>query len=159
MKTAVVFYSLDGNCAFTAKQIKKHLNADLLQLQTKDEKKRSFIGKIFWGGGMVFLRKKPPLKPYVFDPSSYDLIILGAPVWANTIAPPVETFLRDTPITGKKIALFVNYGGSKGNSFKRFKTLLAGNNIVAELELKTAVKNCEDVMPQIEKWAKGLDNL
>src|SRR5215470_2718602 len=107
MKTAVVYYSLDGNCAFVAEQIKAQLNADMIQLHTKDEKKRGKIGKMFWGVGMVFGKKKPPLKPYTFDAAAYDLIIIGAPVWADSPAPPIQTFISGAAITGKKIALFV----------------------------------------------------
>ena len=155
MKTAVVFYSLDGNCALVAQEIKAQLNADLISLYTKDEKKRSKIGKLFWGGGMVFGRKKPPLKPYAFDPAGYDLIVLGVPVWAGSPAPPIETFLRETGVKGKKVALFVCHGGGKGKSLEKFKALLAGNEITAEADfLEPAGKNGEK--QKIADWVKGI---
>ena len=158
MKTAVVYYSLDGNCALVAKKIKTQLNADLIRLQTQDEKKRSRIGKFFWGGGMVFMRKKPPLKPYTFDPSAYDLIVIGVPVWAGSPAPPVKTFLSEAGITGKKIALFVCHAGGQGNALRKFKALLAGNDIVAEMDFNNPAKgNYEEMEQQITDWAKGFE--
>ena len=157
MKTAVIFYSLDGNCAIIAKEIKSQLNADLIRLYTKDEKKRGKIGKLFWGVGMVFSGKKPQLKPYTFDPSAYDLIIIGAPVWADSPAPPVKTFLSEAAITGKKVALFVCHAGSKGDSQKKFRALLAGNDIIAEADFKDLVKEgIEKVKQQITDWVKVL---
>jgi len=159
MKAAVVYYTLDGNSAIVAKEIKTQLNADLIRLQTKDEKKRGKIGKFFWGGGMVFLHKKPPLKPYTFDPSAYDLIIIGAPVWASSPAPPVQTFLSEAGITGKKIALFVCHAGGKGNALETFKTLLAGNDIVAETDFNTPYKcDSEELKQQIADWIKGFQS-
>jgi len=157
MKTAVVFYTLDGNCALVAQEIKSQLNADSIRLYTKDEKKRGRIGKFFWGGGMVFSRKKPPLKPYSFDASAYDLIIIGAPVWAGSPAPPVETFLSETSLKGKKIALFVCHGGGKGGALEKLKALLAGNEIAAETDFKNfATDKSEETRERLADWIKGL---
>ncbi|MDR0324408.1 MAG: flavodoxin [Treponema sp.] len=158
MKTAVIFYSLDGNCTFVAEEIKNRLNADMIQLRTKDEKKRGKIGKLFWGCIMVFSGKKPPLKPYSFDSSIYELLIIGAPVWADSPAPPVKTFISETGISGKKIALFVCHGGGKGGSQEKFKALLAGNEIIAEADFHEPVKkNKDEVKRQIEDWVKSFN--
>ena len=157
MKTAVVFYSLDGNCTFIAGEIKNLLSTELIQLYTKDQKKRGKLGKFFWGGGMVFRRIKPPLKPYTFDPSVYDLIIIGTPVWAGTPAPPIRTFISEAGITGKKIALFVCQLGDNGNIFGKIKALLTGNEIVAETAFTGPVKSgSEEVRRQITDWLKGM---
>jgi flavodoxin len=156
MKTAVVYYSLDGNCAFVAEQIKDGLKADLVRLYIQDDKKRRGFMKILWGGGMVFKRQKPPLKPYTFDPAAYELIVIGAPVWAGSPAPPIQTFLSETGISGKKIALFVCHGGGKGNALNTLKTLLSGNEIIAEADFVNARKNSGEVKRQIADWVKGI---
>ena len=159
MKTAVVFYSLDGNCALVAQEIKAQLNADLIRLETKDEKRRSGLAKFFWGGSMVFMHKKPPLKPFTFDPSAYDLIIIGTPVWASTPAPPVQTFIAEAGITGKKIALFVCHMGGKKDALEKFKALLAGNEIIAETDfVKPASGDIEAVKQQVAHWLNGFAN-
>jgi flavodoxin len=156
MKTAVVYYTLDGNCALVAQEIKTRMDADLIRLRTEDEKKRSRIGKFFWGGGMVFLNKKPPLKPYSFDASAYDLIIIGAPVWASSPAPPVKTFLSETGIKNKKVAVFVCHAGGKGDSLDKFKALLEGNEIAGAADFKEPYKGGEEVKNQIADWVKSL---
>jgi flavodoxin len=157
MKTAVVYYTFNGNCALVAQEIKAQLNADLICLRMQDEKKRSVIGSMFWGGGMVFRHEKPPLKPYSFDPSAYELIILGAPVWAGSPAPPIDTFLSETSVKGKKIALFVCHGGGKGKSLEKFKALLDGNEIIAEADFRVPAKDkIENVKQKIADWVKVL---
>jgi len=158
MKTAIVFYSLDENCHFIAKQLKKALNADLIRLETVDSKKRGKIGKIIWGVAMVMFKKMPPLKPYNFDPSAYDLIIMGVPVWGGTPAPPIRTFLSQTKISGKKIALFISHGGEPGKAIDEFKALLEGNTFVGELELKDPIKSeITETVHRLENWAKELE--
>jgi len=152
MKTAVIFFSYDGNTAFVAQLLKKVLNADLVQLSLKDEKKRGKIASIFWGGGMVFSGKKPPLKPYDFNPAVYDLIILGSPVWAGSPAPPLKTFLSQTPVTGNKLALFVCHGGGPGKSLEKFKALVSGNEIVSAADFVMPLKNKEEAQKKITEW-------
>jgi len=155
MKTAVVYYTLDGNCAIVAREIKDKLGADVIQLYTQDEKKRSMLGKMFWGGGMVFSGKKPPLKPYTFDPAAYELIVIGAPVWAGSPAPPILTFLSEAGITSKKIALFVCHGGGKGDALEKLKALFAGNDIIAEADFTNPAKgNGDEVGRQVADWVK-----
>ena len=156
MKTAVVFYSLDGNCAVAAEIIKSQLNADLIRIQTKDDKKRGKIAKFFWAGGMMFSKKNPPVKEYQFDPSAFDLIVMGAPVWAGSPASPIKTFLSQTPITGKKIALFVCHMGGMESALSKFKSLLLGNEIIGETEILNAVKNGEETRKKIEDWVSTL---
>jgi flavodoxin len=156
MKTAVIFFSYDGNSAFIAQQIKTRLNADLVQLYLTDEKKRGKFASLFWGGAMVFSRKNPPLKPYNFDPSVYDLIILGAPIWAGSPAPPLKTFLAQTPITGKKLALFVCHGGGPGKSLEKFKALVPGNEIVSTADFLLPLRNKEETQRKAAEWAGGI---
>jgi flavodoxin len=157
MKTAIIFYSLDGNCAFIAEEIKSQLNADLLRLHLKDEKKRGKIAGFFWSLGLMLSCKNPPLKAYTFDPSVYDLIIIGAPVWAFSPAPPLKTFFSQVSIKGKKIALFVCHGGGMGKALEKFKIKLAGNEIIAETDFKEPIKgNKEEVKKQLADWVKTL---
>ena len=159
MKIAVVYYSLDGNCSLVAEAIKNQCNADLIRLHTKDEKSRGKAASMFWGCGMVFFRKHPPLKPYAFDPSAYDLIILGAPVWAGRPAPPVRTFLSETGITGKKTAFFVCHAGGIGNAKNKFHALLAGNDVISEIDFQDPAKsNGEELKQKIVEWVKGFGN-
>jgi flavodoxin len=154
MKAVVVFYSFEGNCTFVAEQLKSQLNADLIQIQMKDDKRRRGFAKYLWGGGMVFMKRKPPLKPYTFDPAAYDLIIFGAPVWAASPAPPLKTLLSETAMSGKKIALFVCHGGGKGNALGKMKAMLSGNEIVAEADFKEPLKNSGEAQRQITDWVK-----
>ena len=153
MKTAIVYYSLDGNCAIVAHEINSILNTDIIRLHTTKDKKRSKIGNMFWGVGMVFLGKKPPLKPYSFNPAAYEKIIIGAPVWADSPAPPVKTFISESGLSGKKIAIFLCHAGSAGDSAKKFKELLAGNEIIGEIDFKNAAKSDKEALKQqIADW-------
>ena len=156
MKTAIIFYSYDGNCTFAARHIGKLLNADIVQVQTVDEKKRRGFLKILWGGMQVVLKKLPALKPIDFDAASYDLIVLGTPVWASSPAPAMKAFLAQTKISGKKLALFMCHAGGMGDAMDKFKSLLTDNTVVSEVDFKDPLKNTENAIQQIETWVKNL---
>ncbi|MDR2516073.1 MAG: NAD(P)H-dependent oxidoreductase [Spirochaetaceae bacterium] len=134
MKTLVVYYSHDGNSAFVAEQIKAALGAELLRLETADSKKRGGLSKMFWGGRMVLTHTLPELKPYHIEPEAWDLIILGAPVWAGSPAPPLMSFLAKTPLRDKRVAFFLCHAGGRGQAAEKLKQELAGNTIVGDID-------------------------
>lgn len=51
---------------------------------------------------------KPELKSYDFNPKEYDLIVMGSPIWAGGIAPPLKTFIEETDFTGRRVSFFVS---------------------------------------------------
>ena len=156
MKTAVVFYSLEGNCTLVAQEIQTLTNADLVQIQLRNEKKRTGFAKFFWGGGMAFFHIKPALKPYRFDPATYDLIILGTPVWAGFPAPPILSFLSQTKISGKKLVLFACHAGGMKDALEKLKIKLKGNDIVSENNFIYPVRQDPNELKQkIANWVKG----
>jgi len=156
MKKAVVFYSSEGNCAFVAEQIAAQMGADLLQLHTRDDKKRSRVGRFFAACAMVFIQRRPALKPFAFEPSAYDLIVIGAPVWAYSPAPPIQTFLSQAGIAGKKIALFVSHAGGGGRALEKFGIMLPGNEIIAQMDFANPISNYESAKRQIAEWVRTI---
>jgi flavodoxin len=157
MKTAVIYYSCEGNCALVADILKTELNTDIFRLETLDDKKRKGISLMFWGGGQVFRGIKPPLKPLSVDINAYDLIILGTPVWAGSPTPAIASFLGKNTITGKKIALFCCHGGGKGKALDKLKAMLGGNTFIGEIDFMAPKKMDSAALKQkIGEWAKAL---
>jgi len=157
MKTAVIYYSYGGNCALVAEILKTELSADIFRIETLDDKKRKGISLFFWGGGQVFMGKKPPLKPLSVEISAYDLVVLGTPVWAGSPAPALASFLGKNSITGKKIALFCCHGGGKGKALDKIKALLSGNTFMGEIDFINPAKiDNAGLKQKIIEWAKTL---
>ncbi|MCL2293532.1 MAG: flavodoxin [Spirochaetes bacterium] len=173
MKTLIVYYSFEGNCAFIAEKIKAAISernfssqkttwgeipeTTLLRLIPEgDEKKRTKVGGFFWATQQMFFAKKPRLKPFSVDISDYDLIILGTPVWAWSYAPAMASFLTAAKITGKKIALFCCHGGGKGKTMQKLKSALAGNNFAGEIDFKEPLKQPAGVKERLDIWLKGV---
>ena len=136
MKTIVVYYSLEGNTDFAAGKIAGLLGADTLRLHPKKEYPTGPIKKFFWGGKSAVMGETPELEPYTFDASAYERVIIGTPVWAGTITPPVRTFIKENDLSGKKIAAFVCQAASNDQkTFMRLKDALKIETLEAEMIL------------------------
>ena len=136
MKTLIVYYSLEGNTDYAAKQIAAATGGTLLCLEPVKAYPTGKVSKFIWGGKSAVMSEVPELKPYAFDAAAYDRIIFGFPVWASTIAPPLRTFIRSNDLKGKKIAAFACQTASGAEkAFVKLKDELGIDALEAELTL------------------------
>jgi flavodoxin len=155
MKTLIVYYSYEGNCAFVADKIKAACqDADVLRLATEDDRPRAFLAKYAWGGKQVLSGKRPSLKPYNVDVTSYDLIIMGTPVWAGSYAPAIASFITATQIKGKTLALFCCHAGGKGRALEKLKSALPGNTFTDTADFRNPLKYSDGVQQKLDTWLK-----
>ena len=132
MKSLVIYFTRSGNTTKVAEEIAAALGADIELL--KDDVKR--------GGPVGFLKSGREaksgamvnLKPLAHDPTTYDLVVVGTPVWARMVSSPVNTFLRTVNRGNARLAWFCTVGASS-ESFKEncFSTMTeaAGQDPVA----------------------------
>ena len=114
MKTLVVYYSMSGNTEWAAEKIAGLLGADTLRLEPVKAYPTAGFAKFFHGGKSAVFKEKPALKPYRADPASYDRIVIGFPVWAGNVAPPIRTFADENAeaLSGKPVSAFACQSGS-----------------------------------------------
>ncbi len=155
MKNLIIYYSYEGNTEKITEAIKEVINADVLKLIPKKEKKTKSLFRFVWGGMQVYMTKKPKLEPYKIDLSKYDNIFIGSPCWFGTYAPPINTFLSENKLEGKNIYLYVCNGGNMRNTWKNYEETLKGNTIVDKLDLVYPIKNgLEEANTKAQEWAK-----
>lgn len=136
MKTIVVYYSLEGNTAWAAAKIAERLGADLLRIEPGKAYPSSGFKKFFWGGKSAVMGEAPRLVPYAFDGGAYGRVILGFPVWAGNVAPPIRSFVRENDLRGKRVAAFACQSGAGAEkAFAKLKALLGAEALEAELVL------------------------
>lgn len=138
MKTAIVYYSLNGNTAFVAEKIAKKLGAELICIESEKAYPNKGLAKFIHGGKSVLKNETPKLKPYDFNAEKFERIIFGTPVWASNIAPPIRSFIEENraEISGKRFAAFVCMAGSgAGKAMEKLKSCLGVDSLDAELVL------------------------
>ena len=136
MKTIVVYYSMGGNTECAAGRIADALDADTLRIVPEKAYPDSGFKKFFWGGKSAVMAETPTLAPYDFDAAAYGRVILGFPIWASNIAPPIRSFIKENDLAGKRIAAFACESGSGAEkAFGKLKAALGIAALDAELIL------------------------
>ncbi len=152
MKRLVVYYSLTGNTQLLAKAIASAIAGDILPIKTRERNGFLVILKSLWA--KMRKRGKIHLLPLERDPSEYQIIFIGAPVWASTCPLPLKTFFADFPLRGKKIALFCTYRLSEGETLKDMALSLPENEILGEIGFLSQRKKREENIKKAQDWAK-----
>ena len=158
MKTLIAYFTYGGNTGMVAGLLKSALNADVHEIKLLNQRKRFGPGKFFWALSQVFGNKRPALKPHAVNINSYDLVILGTPVWAGFPSTPVFSFLDQTEIKGKKVALFCCHGGQPGQAMEKLKTAVgSGNTITGEIDFHNPAKSrTEELKKKVDDWVSTL---
>ena len=110
VKTLVVYYSQTSNTKTVAQEMATRLGADIKEIQAVKPYDGDFQATISRCMKDRQDGVKPEIKPLDVDFSKYDVIFLGYPIWFGTYAPPVETFLEQVDLSGKKIVPFCTFG-------------------------------------------------
>lgn len=147
-KTLVVFYSLTGHTREIAGKIQKMTNADVFEIETAAPLP-SGVRLHMTVRDQIKTGDYPELKDGLPDPSAYDTVFVGAPVWWYTVATPVLSYLKKTDFLGKKVVPFSTQGSNAGTFFDDFAAkarnavLLKGerfNNVSAKYDAETENK-------------------
>lgn len=131
MKTLIVYYSRDGSTRKVAEELKGLLGADIEEI-TEPKGRGGPIGWIKSGkeasSGMIV-----QINPTKFDPSGYDVVVLGTPIWAWNVSSPVRSYMVTFKGKLPKVAFFCCMDSKPGETFSVMETL-AGKAPVAKVE-------------------------
>lgn len=119
MKTAIVYFSSDGNTEFVAREMSKVLDADLFKLEPKRGYPKSKVLKLFWGGKQTVTKAEPKLKE-IPNLEGYDFVWIGTPIWVGTYTPVIRTFLSSEAekLKEKNIGIFSSHGGGGSEKYQ-----------------------------------------
>jgi flavodoxin len=154
LKTLVVYYSRTGNARFVAQTIAAEVGADIEEVI--DLKKRSGILGYLRGGSDARRGKETEITPTTKSPASYDLIIVGTPVWAARPTPAITTYLKRNDLSGKKVALFFAQGGKKPAAIAQTKALIPNSDCIGQLSIVSPLSTKDESEKQITAWCKTL---
>ena len=109
MKSLVAYYSRTNTTKKLAESIANSVNADIEEVKPKV----NYQGKIgFARGGKDALQAKiVDLEDLKYDPADYDVIYLGAPVWAGKAANPLISYIKQNEGKFSNVKFFITAGG------------------------------------------------
>ncbi|GAP66939.1 hypothetical protein MBSD_n2255 [Mizugakiibacter sediminis] len=109
MRILVVYYSRTGITRSLAESLAVRLDADLSPI----EEAASRRGVRGWLRSALEARREalPPLLTPRHDPSKYDLVVIGTPVWFGRVSSPVRSYLQANRGRIRRAAFFCTMGG------------------------------------------------
>jgi hypothetical protein len=131
MSTLVVYFSRSGTTRRVAETLAGALEADLEGIREL-RSRRGWLGYLR-SARDARQRRWVPIEALERDPSRYDLVILGTPVWYWSLSAPVRSFLASQSRRLAKVAFFVTEGGSGERRVFRQMAEVAGTQPVATL--------------------------
>jgi flavodoxin len=132
-KILVVYYSRSGTTRKVAQSLAMALQCDSDEIV--EERSRS--GMLGYLRSVIEARRRAPARIAlsVKDPSTYDLIVVGTPVWAWSVSSPVRAYIIENKAKFPALAFFCTLGGAgSDNAFAQMQDL-AGKSPVACLSV------------------------
>lgn len=113
-KILVVYFSRTGNTRILANELSRKLQCDIEEIKTPV----SYSG--FWGYQRALLqatfKRKPVIRPLQKDPTNYDLVIIGSPLWGGSISAPIRSFFEKYGDSLNDVAFFSTRRGGFGRT-------------------------------------------
>jgi len=149
MQKLVVYFSSSGNTRKVAKVLAKKLKADLDEI--KEYKKRGAIGMMI--ACRLAMKKKTSKITFSKNPKKYDLVVLGGPVWAWNLIPPLRAYLEQNKDKIKKLGFFLTYGGNLGKSFEQVEEM---KKTIATMEIVDKQIKSNKFDKEVKEFVKKL---
>jgi flavodoxin len=151
MRILVVYYSRTRTTHKVAVALAERLEARIEEICDSRERGGA-LGFVKCGHEAV--RKiEPNINEPVNDPAKFDLVILGTPVWAGTMASPVRTYLKCLKGKFPPVACFVTQQSPKTQRvFGDIKDLL-GQELAGTLILTTKEVAQGNYNDKVEEFA------
>lgn len=152
-KVLVAYYSLSGNTRSIAEMIREKTGGDVFEIETVKSYPADYsectkeAKRELQTGDMPSLRKSPP------GMSSYDLILVGSPVWWYTVSTPVMQFLTQADFAGKNASVFCTHEGGIGKIFQHFKEQVQNAVVLEGIDLyKPRQAKAGEVDKTLDLW-------
>ena len=156
-KVLVIYYSLTGNTRSIAEMIQEKTGGDVFEIETVENYPADYSGIIAEAKRELETGELPALKKSPPDMSSYDLILVGSPVWWYTVATPVMRFLKQADFAGKKVSAFCTHEGGIGKFFPHFKEQAKNAVVLEGLDLyKPRQARKGEVDKAVDSWLSKL---
>jgi flavodoxin len=150
----IVFYSRTGYTASLAKELASMSGWDLMEI--KDRRPRDGI----WGqlrcASDVLLHRRPAIQAYDRSVEGYETIVLAAPVWLQSLASPMRTFIARHRGHFAAVAHVCTYGGRGAEQAARQAAELADAPLVASLAVTSYELEQGDYRKRLDEFLKKL---
>jgi len=153
MKTLVVYYSKQNHTRKVAEEISNGLNCDIEELIDTQERTGALWG--FRAYIDAIKEKSTILEELKNDPSDYDLVIIGTPVWRR-ISTPIRAYLTQNKDKFNDVVFFSTSGFGRYKSTFKLMRELSMKTPLAELDIMSKDVNNGSYKSKVADFVKKI---
>lgn len=116
MKKLIAYFSAGGVTRRAAEELAAVTGADLFEIRPAEPYSSADLDWRNKESRSSREMKDPASRPSIaegkLDLSAYDTIYIGYPIWWGVAPRPVNTFIEENDLSGKKLVIFATSGGS-----------------------------------------------
>lgn len=136
-KILIVYFSHTGNTRTIAGYIHDTVKSDLVEIETVDTYTDDYDTLLAQIREEVATEYCPPLTARIEDIALYDVIFIGYPIWVETAAPPIRSFLTTHDVAGKTVVPFCTSGTSSAEaSYRLIRSLCPQSTVLEGIQIR-----------------------
>lgn len=130
----VAYYSRSGTTRRLAEQLAHALDADIEAIEDPTDRTGvlGYLRSAFQG----LRRTRVDVRPALLEPHAYDLVLVGTPIWDDTVSVPVRSYLHLYQGQFPETAFFCTCGSSRGDRAFAEMARIAGRTPLATLRVR-----------------------
>jgi len=148
MKSLVAYYSRTGNTKTVAEAVADSLNADVEPISSDTAGKG--MGRLVM---QALFKVQARIGQTTKDPSLYDVVVVGTPVWAHTLSSPVRTYLAKNKSKFKSVAFFCTYAGRGSEKVLKSMESFCGKTAVGMLDILEKDVKSGEYVEKVKRFA------
>lgn len=153
MKTLVAYYSKSGHTKSLAQTLANELSADLDEIQDKKDRKGVLN---FIKSGKEAVNQTQTQISFSRDPSQYEQVIVGTPVWAGFLPPATLTYLTKNKQKLPNPALLISSGSGKNEKLLPQAEKITGKTITQSIEIGNSEQQKNQHIEKLKQFAQKL---
>lgn len=132
----VVFYSDTGHTRAAAERVARALDGEVEAIVAPGLGRgvTGFVKRVW----TALRGRSVRIEPTRYDPDAFDLVIVGAPVWANHVAAPTRTYLEKYAAALPAVGFLLTLTGDQPGGALADMTSIVGHDPVASTAINDA---------------------
>lgn len=166
-KTLIVYYSFTNNVERIVSELSSLIEADVLEIEPAEKGIDYAADNYAVGSAQIAAIRDnpddaasyPAIDPVNVELSQYSTVIIGAPLWWNRMAAPLQTFLfhYGKELAGKNIGLIVSSASSGISGVESDAKRLVPDGKFLSPSLWIRSSQTSDAHSLLENWLRAID--
>jgi flavodoxin len=150
----IAYYSLKGNTRTVATRVADLGSCEMEKIM--DIRSRAGLFGFIGSRLDAVSRKETIIAEPTQNPSDFDVVVLGTPMWAGHIAPAIRTYINKNRYLLNRIAVIGSYPKDSGESLVSEIAEVSGRQPIAHLLVHEGDAKGDDYLPRAKEFVAAL---